>query len=205
MVMIKKMKRTLLDLFFVMIILLGTSGCAYTLRYTISSSHSNFFKSTVKEKTFAVEKKIGAGKRYFFTESDLLEIVAGSLSDLGWEQTEKNDADYIFSVEFETEKDRNEGELGFGVLFGVGSGFFISSDFLTSERDLYRQSIRIIAISNLKNEKYTWVAETTTARVNQKITTLAKHIIPNALSRFPEEGYWEVKEKVHLYGKSKER
>jgi hypothetical protein len=198
------MKTRRLGAFFILIIILIFSGCTYTLRYTISSSQNTFFTSTVKEKTFAVEKKIGAGKRHFFTESDLLEIVAGSLRDLGWEQVKKSDANYIFSVEFETEEDRNEIEFGFGTHFGLGSGFFISSDF-SRRRDLVRHRISIIAISRSKEEEYSWFAKTTTARVHQKIITLAKHIIPEALSHFPEEGYWEVKEKVHLYGKSKER
>ena len=199
------MKRIRIIGFFALIMILGISGCAYTLRYTISSSQKNHFKSAGSEKTFAVENKIGTGEKGFFTESELLEMIAKSLRDLGWERAEKKDADYIFSVEFETEKDRDEEAFGFGVLFGAGSGFFISSGFSTGERNLYRQHIRIIAVSDSKGEEYSWVAETTTARVNQKITTLAKHIIPDALSRFPEEGSWEVKEKVHLHGKEKER
>jgi hypothetical protein len=162
-------------------------------------------KQPAQKNTFAVENRIRAGRRYFFTESDLLEIVSESLTGMGWEQVEKEYADYVFSVEFETQKNRNGIEFGIGTSFGVGSGFFISSDFATGRRDLYRQHLSIIAVSNLQEEEYAWIAETTTARVNQKITTLAEHIIPNALSHFPEEGYWEVKDKIRLHRKSKER
>jgi hypothetical protein len=199
------MKRIRIIGFFALIMILGMSGCAYTLRYTIASSQKDHLKWAVSEKTFAVENKIGTGEKGFVTESEILEMVAKSLRDLGWERAEKKDADYIFSVEFETEKDRDEEVFGFGMLFGKGSGFFISSGFSTVERNLYRHRIRIVAVSDINGEEYSWVAETTTARVNQKITTLAKHIIPDALSRFPEEGSWEVKKKVHLHGKGKER
>jgi len=190
--------------FVILTVVFVTAGCAYTLRYTISSSQSRQMQPPVRKHTFAVENKIRAGKKSFFTESDLLEIVKESLIEMEWEQVDKEYAEYIFSVEFETQRDRNGIEFGFGTSFGVGSGFFISSNFSTGRRDLYRQRLSIIAVSNLQ-EEYAWIAETTTSRVNQKITTLAEHIIPEALSHFPEEGYWEVKDKVRLYRNSKER
>ena len=203
--MVKKMKNKWLFFIILLVLVVSMSGCVYTLRYTISSSQNNGFTVPVGERTFAVENKIRAGKGKASIESDLLEIVTRSLSGLGWKQVDKRESIYIFNVDFETDKNNSDIQFGFGSFFGGRNGFFFSSSILTGESDFSRQYISITARSHFKEESYSWVAETTTGRVNQKITTLARHIIPTALSHFPEEGYWEVKEKVRLHEKTKER
>ena len=107
------------------------SGCAYTLRYTISSSQNNGFTKPIGLRTFAVENKIRAGRRGASIESELLEIVTRSLSDLGWKQVDKIDAAYIFNVDFETDKNHSDIQFGFGTFFGGRNGFFFSSSIFT--------------------------------------------------------------------------
>ena len=75
--------------FVILTIVFVTAGCAYTLRYTISSSQSRQMQPPVRKNTFAVENNIRAGKKSFFTESDLLKIVKESLTEMGWEQVDR--------------------------------------------------------------------------------------------------------------------
>jgi hypothetical protein len=200
--MVKKMKNLWLLFIILLILILTMNGCAYTLRYTITSSQDDGFTPPVETRTFAVENKIRSGKRGLSIETELLEIVTRSLSDLGWKQVDKTDAAYIFNVDFETDQNHSNIRFGFGTFFGARNGFFFSSSISTGENEFAMQYMSITARSQFRGESYSWVAETTTGRVNQRITTLARHIIPTALSHFPEEGFWEIKEKVRLHEKT---
>lgn len=202
--MVKKMKSKLLFFLILLVIAVSMGSCTYTLRYTISSSQNDGFQFPNRDKTFAVESKTGLNKKDASIESDLLQIVSRTLTDMGWKLAGEGDAEYIFNVNFEIEEYDLDKEFGFGASFGSRSGLFLFGGISKGMSDYSRQSISITARLPSKEKTYSWNAETTTRRVNQKITTLARHIIPTALSHFPEEGYWEIKEKVRLHEKTKD-
>jgi len=177
------------------------SGCGYHLRYTVKSQGSvNSIPGNLRG-SFAVEPRAAPGSREYHIESALVDIVARSLSDLGWRETGAQEADYVFQVEFREEE--STPKVGFGAGFGSGSGFFFFGQLNAKRSEYADQYIRIVAFENGGERTYFWSAEIETSRVIQDIQTLASHTVPTALSHFPEQGYWKVKKKVHLNRKEK--
>jgi hypothetical protein len=175
------------------------SGCAYHLRYTIKSDFNQRVDIEQKGKTFAVEPRTAPDSANFQVESDLLHVIEQNLKDLGWRAAPANDAEYIFQVDFETENIKPD--FGFGAFFGGDSGFYLFGQLNTVKSDYSNHFIKITAYETDGERVYTWSVDITTGRVSQDIKTLAVHMIPSALSRFPEQGQWEMREKVHLHKK----
>ncbi len=175
------------------------SGCAYHLRYTIKSDFNQKVDIEQKMKTFAIEPRTAPDSSDFQVESDLLHVIEQSLKDLGWIAAPANDTEYIFQVDFETET--TQPKVGFGAFFGEDSGFYLFGQLNTGKSDYSNHFIKITAFETDGERVYTWSADITTGRVSQDIKTLAVHMIPSALSCFPEQGQWEMREKVHLHKK----
>lgn len=176
------------------------SGCSYHLRYTVKSQGSVDSEGNLRG-SFAVEPRAAPGSREYYIESELVDIVSRSLSDLGWKETVAQEAEYIFQVEYREEE--SFPKIGFGAGFGSGSGFFFFGRLNATRSEYSDQYIRIAVFENGGERVYFWSAEIETARVIQDIQTLASHTIPTALSHFPEQGYWKMKKKVHLNRREK--
>jgi hypothetical protein len=175
----------------IMLPLLFIGGCAYQLRYTISSENSNISEAAMAPKTFAVEKTNGTS-----TESALLDIVTRSLERNGWNRAPEKDALYIFTVSYKTEKRQEPDEFWLMKVFG-GKNSLAFGKHPPQRRTYLYQYIEIKAYGD--NRKYIWTSSSKTGPVLQDIETLAKHIIPEAVSLFPKKGYWEIEDEVYLH------
>jgi hypothetical protein len=174
-----------------MLPLLFIGGCAYQLRYTISSENSNISGTATAPKTFAVEKINDTS-----TESALLDIVTKSLEQNGWNKTPEKDALYIFTVSYKTEKRQEPDEFWLMKVFG-GKNSLAFGKHTPQRRTYLYQYIELKAYSD--NRSYIWSSSSKTGPVLQDIETLAKHIIPKAISLFPKQGYWEIVDEVNLH------
>jgi hypothetical protein len=172
------------------------AGCTYHLRYSVSAERGTTAPFKQRERSFTVEQRKVPGSREYRTEAELLEIVARSLADQGWHRVIGRDAAYVFQVEFGEEE--YAPKIGFGAAFGNRSGFFLFGQLNANEGESRNQFIEIIAFENESERAYVWSADIRTSRVRQDLKLLASHTIPNALARFPQQGEWKVKEKVHL-------
>ena len=167
------------------------SSCTYHLRYTISSEGRQISDKVFIEKTYAVEKNEDS-----LTEYKLLKTLTQSLELNGWSKVPKDEARYIFMVSFETEKRKEIDEFWMMRIFG-GSDRFLYRKSALQKRTYSYHILEIVAYSS--NRSHTWSSKIKTGPVLQEIETLAKHIIPKAISLFPEEGYWEIEDEVYLH------
>lgn len=160
-------------------------------------------------RTFAAEHMIRKGRYGYSMERKLLAILSQSLENLGWSPLSGEEGAeypaYTFTVDFERpETDVNHG-FEFSVSTGSGSGFFMSTIV-----DTYGNgNLRILRITATmpkisqpgesptgERQERTWSAEIRTESPAAKMVDLARYAMPKALERFPEPGYWELKEKV---------
>jgi hypothetical protein len=176
---------------FIMLPLLFIGGCAYQLRYTISSENNNISETAAAQKTFAVEKINDTS-----TESALSDIVAKSLEQNGWKKVPVKDALYIFTVSYKTEKRQEPDEFWLMKIFGGRGGIPYMPHAPLVQPYTYH-TIEIKAYGH--NHTYIWSSKSKTRAVLQDIETLAKHIIPKAISLFPKQGYWEIVDEVYLH------
>ncbi|UCB44640.1 MAG: hypothetical protein JSV25_10505 [Spirochaetota bacterium] len=180
-------KNTILIIFLLLIV----SSCTYHLRYTISTEGRQITDKIFIEKTYAVERKENS-----ITEHELLKILTQSLSFNGWSEVPEDEAEYIFSLLFETEKKKQIDELW--LLRALkGSGQSIYRNNVPGRRAYLYHHLEIEA--NSSRRSYTWSSNIKTGPVLQEIETVARHIIPEVISLFPGEGYWEIKDEVYLH------
>jgi hypothetical protein len=183
----------ILALFFFM------SGCAYQLRYSVSTMRSESVSFGVGGKTFALQTKQGRNSANYAVEEELLYLIEQSLLLDGWQRVSRLNAAYVFSVDFKPKRRLVSGELQFGAFPGKKTGVRIGSEVTFGGREYSEVHILIMADASENRGAYVWSAECITRKTNQEVTALAKHIIPFALAQFPEEGRWEKKEKVKLH------
>lgn len=175
------------------------SGCAYHLRYSVSTMRSESASFGVGGKTFALQTKQGRNYENSVIEEELLYLIEQSLLQDGWQRVSTLNAAYIFSVDFKPKKRLVSGELHFGAFSGKKGGVRIGGGVNFGGREYSEVHILIIADASENRGTYVWSAECITRKTNQEVTALARHIIPFALAQFPEEGRWEKKEKVKLH------
>jgi hypothetical protein len=217
--------------------LLAASGCAYTLRYSVKTTHygggeaphaagSAVEAPSVEEqpRAFALEHMIRKGRYGYSTEKKLLDILSRSLEDLGWSLApEAENASvpvYRFSVDFERPESSVNPGFGFGASTGGGGGFFFSTMVDIDGGDNLRilrinasppgavqpgearseaagtGTSRTGASSKVEWRQYVWSAEIRSEASAANLIDLARHAMPKALERFPESGFWELREKV---------
>ncbi len=181
-----------------LIFTLFSSGCAYHLRYTVSADRQNDMEIT-EEKTFAMKPKMQSGDRASSVEAELLSLIEESLRNNGWMKTSERDALYIFSVDSVTEESWISGEFEFRTYMSGRKGIYLGSALQFGKSDYSDITITITAFSQEVPQAYVWTAQCSTGPVMQGVRPLARHIIPFAISKFPQEGTWEMREKVHLH------
>lgn len=175
--------------------LTGVLGCAYTLKYTIATNLEPQTNVPESSKTFAVKNELKRGKAQFPTERKLLGILSQSLFDSGWSASPQGDAAFIFTVEFKRPFPLIYPEMGFTPYPPRGYDEKADPKYYTgSQSDAY--FIVITAGAQGGEQQYVWSAEITAVSSATTLLELAKFTIPRAISRFPESGYWELKEKV---------
>jgi hypothetical protein len=175
----------------IIFLLLFVSSCTYHLRYTITSEGRPLSSKAFFEKTYAVEKKDDSLKEY-----ELLKTLTQSLELNGWNKVPNDEAQYIFTVSFETEKREEIDEFWLMRVFG-GSGRFLYRT-TSPRRHTYSYHYLEIEVSS-SNRLHTWSSKIKTGPVLQEIETVANHIIPKAIALFPEEGNWEIEDDVYLH------
>jgi len=181
-----------------LIFMLFNWGCAYHLRYTVSADRQNDMEIT-EEKTFAMKPKMQNGDRGSSVEAELLSLIEESLWNNGWMKTSARDARYIFSVYYVTQESRISGEFKFRTYMSGKKGIYLGSALQFGKSEYSDITITITAFSQEVPQAYIWTAQCSTGPVMQGIKPLARHIIPFAISKFPQEGTWEIREKVHLH------
>ena len=181
-------------------------GCAYRLRYSVQAQGS----PAEEKKTFALEThpeppSFTSFDRNVSIEEDLLEVVEQSLLELGWGLVPREEASYVFAVYFETDDRPIKGEVAFSVGVPINKPGYrgVSFDFPPmQEQGQYNPAYIWITVSELGHDQtHSWIAECTARSGNQNVVSLGRHMIPFALSKFPEEGVWSRDEKVHLHQK----
>ena len=188
----------------VLLCLLAASGCAYTLRYSVKTSYDrkespggSSYRS--QSRTFATEHTLRKGRTGYSTERKLLGILSQSLEKIGWSPVSGAEGTeipaYTFTVDFERPEPTVNPGFGFSATTGGGSGFFFSTILDTNGNDNLR-ILRITASSPGALREYTWSAEIRTESSAANLIDLARYAMPKALERFPEPGYWELKERV---------
>jgi hypothetical protein len=190
-------------------LLLFAPGCAYYLRYIVESSQLEHLGGAALSKTFALSfppapLPVGSYDRDRANKEGLLSILSRSLTEAGWERVSASEAAYIFSVDFLTGDRTISGEVEFRVpsyRFGY-PGLQPMPDAFREEGRLSPAYISIEAARPGRENSFVWAAECTIPTGNQDIVSLGSHIIPFAVSKFPEEGAWSMRQKVRLHGAS---
>lgn len=184
-------------LFTLVLTILIAWGCAYHLDYTLSARRR---PGTLPagDMTFRVEPDPEHEKVRPRTRERMLLTLKQSLIEAGWEEAEH--PAYVFTLDFEKMRDPYADGVRVGFFFGTGGSGF-SALFGMGRRDRYeRFLITVTANSPELGRAYVWSAEMDTGPVAQNPAALARHMIPDAVSRFPEEGFWEIKKRVDLHG-----
>ena len=190
-------------------LLLFAPGCAYYLRYAVESSQREHLGGTPVSKTFAISFSpaplpVGSYDRDRANQEGLLSILSRSLTEAGWERVPASEAEYLFSVDFRTGDQTISGEVTFRVpsyRFGY-PGLYPMPDAFREEGRSSPAYIWIEAARPGREDLFVWEAECTIPSGNQDIVSLGSHIIPFAVSKFPEEGAWGMRQKVRLHGAS---
>ena len=143
--------------------ILFVSSCTYHLRYTISSEGRHIGDKAFIEKTYAVEKNEDS-----LTEYELLKALTQSLELNGWSKVPKDEAKYIFTVSFETEKRKEIDEFWLMRVSGGSYLFFYGNSALHRHTYSYHH-LDIEAYSN--NRSYSWSSKIKTGPVLQEIVT----------------------------------
>jgi hypothetical protein len=179
--------------------LTGVLGCAYTLKYVISSEVEPQAYIASTPKTFAVKNELKRGKAQFPMEKKLLRILSRSFIDMGWSPVAERDAAFVFTVRFKRPFPEIYPEIGFTPY--PGRGYDTEGDpkyYTGAHSDEY--SITITAKSQGMERQYIWSVTITAVSSATNLLELARFTIPEAISRFPETGYWELREKVSPRG-----
>jgi hypothetical protein len=180
---------------FLMLALAGVLGCGYTLKYTIATGLEP--RADVPEwvKTFAVKNELKRGRAQFPMERKLLGILSQSLLDSGWSSALEGDAAFVFTVEFKRPYPLIYPEIGFTPYPPREYGTEADPKYYTGfNTDSFL--IVITASAQGGERQYVWSAAIKAVSPMTTLPELARYTIPKAISRFPESGYWELKEKV---------
>jgi hypothetical protein len=192
------------------VLLLFAPGCVYYLHYTVESSQHEHLGGAPVSKTFALSfppaapPPVGSYDRDRANQEGLLSILSRSLTEAGWQRVPASEAAYIFSVDFLTGDRTISGEVEFRVpsyRFGY-PGLHPMPDAFREEGRSSPAYISIEAARPGRENSFVWAAECTIPTGNQDIVSLGSHIIPFAVSKFPEEGAWSMRQKVRLHGAS---
>jgi hypothetical protein len=180
---------------FLCFVLMGALGCAYTLKYTITSSIEPQTNAPVALKTFAVKSKVKRGRAEFSMERKLLGILSQNLLDSGWSTALEGDATYLFTVDFKRPYPLIYPEIAFTPYPGRGYDTEGDPKYYSGTRsDEY--FITITADAQGVERQYVWSVAITTVSAATNLLELARFTVPKAISRFPESGHWELREKV---------
>ena len=170
-------------------------GCAYTLKYAISTSLEPQTSVAESSNTFAIKSELKRGRAQFPTEKKLLGILSQCLLDSGWSAAPQEDAAFVFTVEFKRPFPVIYPEIGFTPYPGRGTVTEGDPKYYTGTSS-GEYFIEITASAQGGERRYVWSAAITAVSSATNLFDLAKFTIPKAVSRFPESGYWELKEKV---------
>lgn len=193
-----KVSRGRMLVLFLLPALLAGWGCAYHLDYTLSARRGPYIPPPA-DTTFLVEPDPGREKVKPRIRERMLLTLRESLLDAGWR--ESAEPAYLFTVDYEKLDDPFGNGLRVGFFFGTGGGG-MSTRFDLGGRERYdRYVITIIARRRKPGRVDVWSAEMDTGPVAQNPAALARHMIPDAVSRFPDEGYWVVDKRVDLHGR----
>ncbi|MFW6181839.1 MAG: hypothetical protein ACOC8N_08825 [Spirochaetota bacterium] len=184
--------------FLLLAVLLLVGGCAYHLDYTLSARRGPG-TPPAENMTFQIEPDPEREKVKPRTRERMLLTLRESLLEAGWRETAE--PAFQFTVDYEKLDDPFGDGLRVGIFFGTGGGG-MSALFGLGGRERYeRYVITITARLRDPERGDVWSAVMDTGPVSQNPAALARHMIPDAVSRFPEEGYWVVDKRVDLHGR----
>jgi len=174
-----------------MFALVVTGGCAYTLRYTITSRAPQLAAEEFLGKTYFLEG--GSGP-----EDPLHGILRETLSDFGWGEAPKGVAVHIVRLNGYSEEYREEESLIITeALSGIRPYDGREYERRRSRRFIHTMVLHIYPAAGADSPG--WNAVINTKPVQQRLLTVAKYMIPEALSYYPREGIWELRQDVYLH------
>jgi hypothetical protein len=173
-------------------LLFSAAGCAYRLDYRLNAQRGPQ-ELEAGGKTFTIQPGPEAADSRI--RRRMLRILRASLIDAGW--TEAEPAAYVFTVDYEEFYDDPWFETGLFISNrGWGAGLRIGRDSSARPEQVV---IRVTARQPDSFRDYVWSADLDLGPVNENPAVLAGHVIPDAIERFPEQGEWEIRERVKLH------
>lgn len=185
-------------------------GCAYTLRYSVTSRLTPGESTHEGERTFYLKRqsaiqKTGRGQETATVHETgtIAEILEKALIDLGWRTVPDSEAKFIVGIDAFSEKKKEWGGPLFDTVFAE-----IRPDFggrlVPQRRQYYIHYIDIRVSPDREIEGPVWTCRIRTNPVEQDLVTLGRHMIPAALRYYPEEGSWELQQNVYLHSRRDE-
>ena len=179
-------------------------GCAYTLRYSVETRIKQAENAREGDRSFYMKKEQVTGELVGLRETEKVsDILEKALMDLGWRKEAADKASFKVGIEAFSEKKKElEDPLLDTVFAGIhpGSGGRI----FPGGRLYYTHHIEINISPVEGMEGPVWICRISTKKVGQDLLSLGTHMIPSALSYYPEEGSWELKQNVYLHMKRDE-
>ena len=164
------------------------------IEYQVSARKDPFLGPISGPKSYAINPNENAEDAII--DKNILFIISQELEKLGWQKTSLSDAEYVFSVVYrmEAEKITRSGSIPVTTTTydwqrGGKSKQHVTQQSYSRTEDVYNRGITITVTS--KDGGDIWSSECTSKGSTRDILFVAKGVIPFAISKFPNEGYWD--------------
>ena len=183
------MKKTIL----ISIISILLAGCT-SIQYQVSARKDPFFKNNIAPSTFAFHSDTTNSD--FLVEKNIFYLISTTLSSKGWEMKSIGEAEYIISVKFNMADKQKISSNEVGGYYDTKTEKWVQGQQQTETHYIYERTVKITVFKGETSKEYIWSADCVSKGSTQDILYAAKYMIPFAMSKFPEEGIWNQREKV---------
>lgn len=187
------MKRSIYIFTGVVMLFFVATGCAYHLKYTVSSKGAAVSAAAPAVATFTVEQKPGGRKMNRYVENDLIDLTRKSLLTRGWKEAPQAEADYTFQVSYTLVTDEQVFRH-VQYLYGPGKGMY------SRNRNPHFFTSTIVMSVQEHGNGTVWTGTGKITQTSDNILLVADYIVSSLVSHFPEQGRWKINKKIHLYG-----